>query len=72
MLVLARRPQERIVIGENAEIVITLIEVRGESVRIGVTADPSIKVVRGELYDVVKQSKGRFQKPPDGSPKTTQ
>lgn len=48
MLVLSRRQGESIVIG--GEIVVTVIEVRGGQVRIGIDAPRSIDVHREEIY----------------------
>ncbi|TWU47102.1 carbon storage regulator [Rubripirellula reticaptiva] len=47
MLVLTRKVNEEILIGDDIKI--TLIRVRGNSVRIGVEAPRSVRVVRGEL-----------------------
>ncbi|MFJ8234655.1 carbon storage regulator CsrA [Ureibacillus sp. NPDC094379] len=47
MLVLTRKVGETIWIGEDVEIVIT--EVKGEQVKIGISAPQSIGVIRGEL-----------------------
>jgi carbon storage regulator len=47
MLVLSRREQERIRLGES--IVLTIIRVSGERVRIGIEAPPDVAVVRDEL-----------------------
>lgn len=47
MLVLTRKADEQILIGD--EIKITLVRVRGNSVRIGIDAPKNIRVVRGEL-----------------------
>ena len=47
MLVLTRRINERIVIGEN--IVVTVLEVHGDQVRIGIDAPREIKVFREEV-----------------------
>ncbi len=47
MLVLARKVGQQIVIGDNIEI--TVLEVRGEQVRLGITADRSISIHRKEL-----------------------
>jgi carbon storage regulator len=47
MLVLSRREQERIRLGDS--IVLTIIRVSGERVRIGIDAPPEISVVRDEL-----------------------
>jgi carbon storage regulator len=47
MLVLSRREQERIKLGDS--IVVTIIRVSGERVRIGIDAPPEVAVVRDEL-----------------------
>ncbi len=47
MLVLSRKPGEQIRIGDN--ITITVVEVRGNRVKIGIEAPRSVGVVRGEL-----------------------
>ncbi|MCC6127519.1 MAG: carbon storage regulator [Pirellulales bacterium] len=47
MLVLSRREQERIRLGES--IVVTIIRVSGERVRIGIEAPPEVAIVRDEL-----------------------
>ena len=49
MLVLSRKKEEKICIGDN--IVITIVEVRGGVVRIGVDAPKDIKVLRQELEE---------------------
>lgn len=47
MLVLSRKLQEQIQIGD--EITITVLRVKGNAVRIGIEAPRSVKVIRGEL-----------------------
>ena len=47
MLVLTRKMDEQILIGEDIKI--TLVRVRGNSVRIGIEAPKHVRVVRGEL-----------------------
>lgn len=47
MLVLTRKPQEKIRIGEN--ITITVIKTKGQGVRLGIEAPKDISVLRGEL-----------------------
>jgi carbon storage regulator len=47
MLVLSRREQERIRLGES--IVVTIIRISGERVRIGIEAPSNVAVVRDEL-----------------------
>jgi carbon storage regulator len=53
MLVLTRRPGESIVVGEN--IVVTVIEIKGGQVRIGIDAPRDIDVYREEIYEQVRQ-----------------
>ena len=47
MLVLTRRRHESIHIAND--IVVTLLEIRGQQVRIGIDAPPSARIVRAEL-----------------------
>jgi carbon storage regulator len=47
MLVLSRMTNERIQIGDN--ITITITEIRGDKVRIGIDAPKDVKVMRTEL-----------------------
>ncbi len=54
MLVLTRRVNERVVIGDN--IVVTVLEVHGEQVRIGIEAPRDVKVFREE---VIERERGR-------------
>jgi carbon storage regulator len=49
MLVLTRKSNESIKLGD--EITITVVEVRGNSVRIGITAPDNMRIYRKELYD---------------------
>ncbi|MBR5645755.1 MAG: carbon storage regulator CsrA [Treponema sp.] len=52
MLILSRKIDEKIRIGED--IVITLIDVHGDQVKIGVEAPKTIKVFRQEVYDAIQ------------------
>lgn len=47
MLVLTRKRQEQICIGDN--IVLTILRVKGNTVRVGIEAPRDVRVVRGEL-----------------------
>jgi carbon storage regulator CsrA len=47
MLVLTRKANQQIQIGEN--IVITVLQIKGNSVRLGIEAPRDVRVVRGEL-----------------------
>ena len=52
MLVLTRREGENIVINDN--IIVTILENRGQQTRIGINAPRSIEVHRQEIYDRIK------------------
>ena len=52
MLVLSRKRDERIVIGDN--IVITVVEVRGDKVRLGIEAPTEVPVHRQEVLDAMR------------------
>ncbi len=53
MLVLTRKANEQIQIGDDIKI--TLVRIRGNTVRIGIEAPRDIRVVRGELEEREKQ-----------------
>ena len=53
MLILSRKINERVVIGDD--ITISIIEVRGDQVRIGIDAPKKIKVFRQEVFDAIKE-----------------
>jgi carbon storage regulator len=52
MLILSRKINEKIMIGED--ISITIIEIRGDQVKIGVEAPKSVKVFRQEVYVAIQ------------------
>lgn len=49
MLILTRKMGEEITIGES--IVISVLEIRGSQVRLGVSAPPDVTIHRGEVYE---------------------
>ena len=51
MLVLTRKPGEKIFIGEN--ISLTVVEVKGDNVRLAVDAPRDVKIYRGEIYEAI-------------------
>ncbi len=56
MLVLSRKPGERILIGDD--VTITVVRVGMNSVRIGIEAPPNVNIVREELCVGVGQEHG--------------
>ena len=56
MLVLSRHRNERIFIGDD--IVITVVEILGDKVRLGIAAPIEVTVHRQEVYERIKQEKG--------------
>lgn len=53
MLVLSRKVNERIKIGDNIEIVV--VAVTGDQVRLGIEAPKDIKILRSEVYEEVQK-----------------
>ena len=63
MLVLSRQRDESIMIGDDVEIII--VDVRGDKVRLGITAPKDIPVHRREIYDAIQREKGQKKEPPE-------
>ncbi len=53
MLVLSRKRDEQIVICEN--IVVTVVDIRGDKVRLGIDAPVDIPVHRQEVFDAIRR-----------------
>ena len=53
MLVLSRQRDESIIIGDN--IVVTIVDVRGDKVRLGIEAPKEIPVHRQEVYEAIQR-----------------
>ena len=52
MLILARKIDEKIKIGQD--ITVTLIEIHGDQVKIGVEAPKNVRVFRQEVFDAIQ------------------
>jgi carbon storage regulator len=52
MLVISRKAEEGIIIGDNIKI--TVVEINRDRVRLGIDAPQNVKIVRNELYDTEK------------------
>lgn len=55
MLVLSRKKEESIMVGDNIKL--TIIEIRGDKVRIGIEAPRDVTVHREEIYEIVKKER---------------
>jgi carbon storage regulator len=52
MLVLSRKKNESIIINDN--ITVTVIEIRGDKIRLGIEAPKDVTVHRREVYDAIR------------------
>ncbi|MEN6495690.1 MAG: carbon storage regulator CsrA [Thermoguttaceae bacterium] len=57
MLVLSRQRDESIIIGDN--IVVTIVDIRGDKVRLGIEAPGEIPVHRREVYEAIQRENVR-------------
>jgi carbon storage regulator len=58
MLVLSRQRDESIIIGDT--IVITVVDIRGDKVRLGINAPTEIPVHRQEVYEAIQRENARL------------
>ncbi|GAA0226856.1 carbon storage regulator CsrA [Marinomonas primoryensis] len=61
MLVVTRRPGEKIIIGDDTEIMV--ISVQGPQVRIGIKAPKDVSVHREEIYNRIQSSQAQKTDP---------
>ncbi|AIF53656.1 carbon storage regulator CsrA [Pelosinus sp. UFO1] len=54
MLILTRKKHETLRIGDD--ILVTIVDVQGDQVRLGITAPREVSILRQELYEAVKES----------------
>ena len=62
MLVLSRQKDESIIIGDDVEI--TIVDVRGDKVRLGINAPKNITVHRKEVYEAIQREKAEKKETP--------
>ncbi|MBL4884476.1 MAG: carbon storage regulator CsrA [Planctomycetaceae bacterium] len=55
MLVLSRQRDESIIIGDNIKI--TIVDIRGDKIRIGIEAPAEIAVHRQEVFEAIQRDK---------------
>ncbi|MCH9654628.1 MAG: carbon storage regulator CsrA [Planctomycetes bacterium] len=65
MLVLSRKKNEKIVIDEN--IIITIVEVRGDKVRLGIEAPREVPIHRSEVYDAIQNEQNSTSETKNGA-----
>jgi carbon storage regulator len=61
MLVLSRKKNESIIINDN--ITVTVIEIRGDKVRLGIEAPKDVTVHRREVYEAIQNQQSRSLEP---------
>jgi carbon storage regulator len=66
MLILTRRVGESVMIGD--EVTVTVLGVKGNQVRIGVTAPKSVSVHRQEIYERIRAEQADGGAPEGGKP----
>ena len=66
MLVLSRKRDESIMIGDEIEVIV--VDIRGDKVRLGITAPKSVAVDRKEIYEAKKRDRGATRIQPEDGP----
>jgi carbon storage regulator len=66
MLIITRRPGEKIMLGD--EIVIHVMEIVGNSVRVGIQAPRSVPVYREEIWNAVREENRAAAEAPSDLP----
>ena len=61
MLVLSRKPNEAVCVGQN--ITITVLGVRGGTIKLGIDAPPNVRILRGELSSFDAETPNDSPKP---------
>ncbi|WP_285768108.1 carbon storage regulator CsrA [Peribacillus sp. SI8-4] len=56
MLVLTRKPNESIMIGDDIEI--TILSIEGEQIKLGINAPKNVEIHRKEIYLSIQQENG--------------
>lgn len=63
MLVLSRQRNEVVMIGDDIEI--TVVDIRGDKVRLGINAPRELSVHRKEVYDAIRRASAKPQAGPE-------
>ena len=70
MLVLSRKKDEKIIIGDS--ITLMVIEIRGDKVRLGIDAPRDVSVHRQEVYEAIVQERELEQRENERSPQSAE
>ena len=65
MLILTRRPTETLVIGDD--VTVTVLQVKGNHVRLGVNAPRNVVVHREEIFEKIREGRADEVRSNDGS-----
>ena len=58
MLVLSRKKDETIVINSgNNDIHVTIVDIRGDKIRVGINAPPEVSIHREEIAEIIENKK---------------
>lgn len=57
MLILSRRTNEKLVIGDG--VIISIVEIRGDQVKLGIEAPKDVKVYRQEVFEAIQEENRR-------------
>ncbi len=63
MLILTRRPKETICIGDDVRV--TVLDIKGNQVRLGIEAPDAVPIHREEIYDRIKAEAARGRDSPE-------
>ena len=63
MLALTRKIGERILIGDD--IILTIVDIKGDNVRLAIEAPKAVRIYRGELYEAIVAENKQSANPTD-------
>lgn len=70
MLVLSRKKNESIIINDN--VVVTVVDVRGDKIRLGIQAPPHIPIHRSEVQQAIEEKRNAQEKTMEGEGSASQ
>ena len=61
MLVLTRKSEEKVIIGKDKKVIITILKIQGDKVSIGIEADKETPIYRNELINEENEQISRVE-----------